>query len=184
MLDASGAYTSTALNSGFYVLPVRSDSANVTNSLYYNITTNEITQASAYGNTTVEAYLPTSSYIGNISANVANNSANISLLSGTGSGNTTIVSANTATTIDTLNTTTYRTAKYVIQATSGTSYQSTEALVISDGTTASVNEYGTVATGSNLGSVSALQSGANVLVQFTAINAGTVVRLVKQTIAV
>ena len=48
-------------NSGFYVAPVRNDTGNVTNVVYYNTTTNEVTfgpaSGSSYGNTQVGTYL-------------------------------------------------------------------------------------------------------------------------------
>jgi hypothetical protein len=91
--------------------------------------------------------------------------------------NVTVSSANVATTVLAMDTTKYRSGKMLVQATSGTSYQVSEALVITDGTTATIVNYGTVQTSGNLGIVTATQSGGNVLVQFTAVNAGTVVRL-------
>ena len=93
--------------------------------------------------------------------------------------NTAVASANTATTIDTMATGTYRSAKYVIQATNGASYQVMEALLISNGTTATVLAYGTVQTAGNLGVVTATQSGSNALLQFVAANSSTNVRITK-----
>jgi len=93
--------------------------------------------------------------------------------------NTAVASANTATTIDTMATGTYRSAKYVIQATNGANYQVMEALLISNGTTATVLAYGTVQTAGNLGVVTATQSGSNALLQFVAANSSTNVRITK-----
>ena len=93
--------------------------------------------------------------------------------------NTAVASANSATTIDTMATGTYRSAKYVIQATNGANYQVMEALLISNGTTATVMTYGTTQTNGNLGIVSATQSGSNALLQFVAANASTNVRITK-----
>ena len=93
--------------------------------------------------------------------------------------NTAVASANTATRIDTMATGTYRSAKYVIQATNGASYQVMEALLISNGTTATVLAYGTVQTAGNLGVVTATQSGSNALLQFVAANSSTNVRITK-----
>jgi len=90
--------------------------------------------------------------------------------------NVSVSSANTATTIDTVNNTNYRSAKYLVQATNGANYQIQEALVISNGTTATITAYGTVQTNSNLGVLTATQSGSNTLVQFIATNASTTVR--------
>ena len=93
--------------------------------------------------------------------------------------NTAVASANSATTIDTMATGTYRSAKYVIQATNGANYQVMEALMISNGTTATVMTYGTTQTNGNLGIVTSTQSGSNALLQFVAANASTNVRIKK-----
>ena len=101
--------------------------------------------------------------------------AQVSLLA-----NTAIASANVATTIDTMATGTYRSAKYTVQATNGTSYQVLEALLISNGTTATVMAYGTIQTAGNLGVVTATQSGSNALLQFVALSSSTNVRITKE----
>jgi hypothetical protein len=89
-----------------------------------------------------------------------------------------------ATTIDTMSTSTYRSAKYVIQVTNGSNYQVMEALLISNGTTATVTTYGSVSTGASLGTVSATQSGSNALLQFTGTGAGNQVRIKKDYIVI
>ena len=93
--------------------------------------------------------------------------------------NVSVATANTATTIDTMATGTYRSAKYIIQATNGANYQVSEALMISNGTTATVTTYGTVQTNGNLGIITATQSGSNALLQFVAANSSTNVRITK-----
>ena len=90
--------------------------------------------------------------------------------------NVTVSSANTATTIVTMNAATYRSGKFVVQATHGTDYQVMEALVVHDGTTASVMSYGIVQTNGNLGVLSATYSSGNVLLQFVSSNTSTIVR--------
>jgi hypothetical protein len=92
---------------------------------------------------------------------------------------TTVATANTATTVDSFSATTYRSAKYVIQMTSGTSYQVMEALVIQDGTTAYATVYGVLATGATLGTASAALAGGNAELQVTVTNANTVVKISK-----
>jgi hypothetical protein len=89
-----------------------------------------------------------------------------------------------ATTIDTMSTSSYRSAKYVVQITNGSNYQVMEALLISDGTTATAVTYGVVSTGSNLGTLSATQSGATAQLQFTGASAGNQVRIKKDYIVV
>jgi hypothetical protein len=62
------ATTLNAPNSGLYIAPIRSDNSNVTNTVYYNTTTKELTYSviagSDYGNANVANYLPI--YSGNI----------------------------------------------------------------------------------------------------------------------
>jgi hypothetical protein len=98
--------------------------------------------------------------------------------------NVSVASANTATTIDTVDTTKYRSAKYIVQVTNGASYQVQEVLVISNGTTATATTYGVVTTNGNLGVISATQSGSNTLLQFIAANATNNVRIKKDYLAV
>ena len=95
-----------------------------------------------------------------------------------------VASANTATTIDTVVNATYRSAKYIVQVTNGSNYQTSEALVIQNGTTATVVEYGTVRTNGNLGVLSATVSGSNTLVQFIAANATNTVKVFRQYVPV
>jgi hypothetical protein len=94
--------------------------------------------------------------------------------------NVSVASANTATTVDTVSTTTYRSAKYKVQVKNGTNYQVSEALVIHNGTTAYISEYGSIQTNGNLGVLSATVSGSNVLVQFIAANSTNTVRISRE----
>lgn len=94
--------------------------------------------------------------------------------------NVSIATANSPTTIDSFSTSTYRTAKYIVQVTNGTSFQSQEALVVHNGTTPTIVTYSVVQTGGNLGVMSASISGSTVSVQFTAANATNTVRLYRQ----
>jgi hypothetical protein len=98
--------------------------------------------------------------------------------------NVTIATSGVATTIDTFAKATYRTAKYIIQSTYGSSYQSEEMLVIHDGSTATVVTGTPARTGSSLGTPSATISGSNVLVQFNANNNGTIIRIKKDYLAI
>jgi len=98
--------------------------------------------------------------------------------------NVAVASANTATTVDTMSTSTYRSAKYIVQVTKGTNYQVMEALLISDGTTATITTYGTVQTNGNLGVLAAAQSGGNVTLQFIANSASTTVRVKKDYLVI
>ena len=80
---------------------------------------------------------------------------------------TTTVSAITASTIDTLAIASYRSSRFQVQITQGTNYQSADLMVIHDGTTASIIEYGSIATSDYLGAFSATISGSNLLLQVT-----------------
>lgn len=51
IIDATGTGTTPASNAGFYVAPVRNDTGNTTNVVYYNTTSKEVTYGSA-GNVT------------------------------------------------------------------------------------------------------------------------------------
>ena len=96
--------------------------------------------------------------------------------------NVAVASANTATTLDSF--TAYRSAKYIIQATNGSTYQTMEALVVTNGTTPQIVTYGTVSTGGNLGVVAATASAGTTTVQFIAANATTNVRLWRQYLSI
>jgi hypothetical protein len=93
--------------------------------------------------------------------------------------NTAVASANVATTLDSFVTTTYRSAKYLIQATAGAAYQTMEVILVQDGTTPTLATYGVVKTGANLGTVTTTISAGSVLLQFVAANANTNVRVMK-----
>jgi len=75
-----------------------------------------------------------------------------------------------------------RTLKVSVQVTSGSSYQASELLVIHDGTTASVVEYGNVMTGSVLASFDADINSGNLRVVTTPVNATTTYKAVVTTI--
>ena len=131
------------------------------------------------GATNTQVYIKTGSSSSTTTTYWDVNGAQVSTIA-----NVAIASAGTPTTIDTIDNTTYRSAKYVVQVTNGTKFQAQEALVVTDGTTATVVTYGTVQTSGNLGVLSATQSGTNVLVQFTAANASNQVRIKKDYIAI
>jgi hypothetical protein len=110
--------------------------------------------------------------------------ANIAIITPTGAfvttlANTAVSTANTPTVVDNMNTNYYRSAKYVVQASINGAYQVMEALVITDGTTATITTYGVIQTGGNLGVLSAVQNSGNVQLTFTSSNASTNVRVKK-----
>jgi hypothetical protein len=77
------------------------------------------------------------------------------------------------TTIDSYNITSYRTAKYIIQAVRSSDVQSSETLVTHNNSTALSTTYGVITIGNSLGNVSATIVGSNVEVQFTPTSANT-----------
>jgi len=75
-------------------------------------------------------------------------------------------------------TATYRSAKLMVQMTSGTSYQVTELLIIHDGTNAFMTQYGDIATtGTSLGTFDSSITSGNLNLLFTPTNASTTVKL-------
>ena len=90
------------------------------------------------------------------------------------------VSATGSTTIDTFAGGTYRSAKYIIQVDDGSgNYETREALVVHDGTTAYITEYAMVYTGSDLlGDASVTMSGSNVLLQYTPTSGSVTVKVI------
>jgi hypothetical protein len=86
--------------------------------------------------------------------------------------------------VDTFALATFRSAKYQIQATSGSAYQMTEINLIHNGTTVFLTEYGTVLTGANLASFDSDVSGANIRLLVTPVNAVTTIRVVRTAINV
>lgn len=73
----------------------------------------------------------------------------------------------------TLDSTTYRSAKYLIQLKSGSAYQVEELLIIHDGTSAYITEYAVTRSGLNLSTFDADVSGGNLRLLVTPLNAVT-----------
>ena len=90
------------------------------------------------------------------------------------------VSASGATTIDTFNGVLYRSAKYIIQVDDGAgNYETREALVVHDGTTAYITEFAMVYTGTDLiGDASVTMSGNNVQLQYTPTSGTATVKVI------
>ena len=98
--------------------------------------------------------------------------------------NTVITSSGVATNVDVFSTSVYRTAKYIFQANTSSTYESSEVLVTHDGSTAYRTVYAVIGSGASLGNVSTTVSSGNVLVQYTAANNNTNVRTLKQYIVI
>ena len=84
--------------------------------------------------------------------------------------------------VDTFPASTFRTAKYIVQATAGTAYHSSEINVMHDGTNTYTSEYGTVQTGASLYTLSADINSGNVRLLCTPTNNNTTIKLQRITI--
>lgn len=87
----------------------------------------------------------------------------------------TTISVNTATTIDTLDGSTYRSCEYLVQVTQGTKYTVSKIIMLHDGTTANISEYSVIEIGSPVIplTISATMSGTDVLLQATVTDASS-----------
>lgn len=103
--------------------------------------------------------------------------------------NRSVIQANVATltitAVDTWAIATYRSAKYLIQITQGSNYQLSEILVLHNGTTTTMNEYGVLETNSSLATFTSDISGGNVrlLVTMSSATAATI-NITKEVIVV
>lgn len=86
--------------------------------------------------------------------------------------------------LDSVSATTYRTIKYTVQVTSSTSYQAVELLLVHDGTTVQMVEYGNLYTGSSLATFDADISSGNVRLLCTPVNASSTFRLMRSALLV
>ena len=87
-------------------------------------------------------------------------------------------------TIDFFPTTSYRTAKYLIQMSSTVSYHVIELLLIHNGTTVYLSQYGEIFSNLSLGNFDATISGGNVNILYKPTNAATILRILRQTLGV
>ena len=87
--------------------------------------------------------------------------------------------------VDSFSKTSYRTAKYTMQITSGSVYHSEEISIIHDGETPRIVEYGVIfSNGTSLGSFDVDISGGNVELLFTPVNSVTTLKFNRTLIAV
>jgi hypothetical protein len=88
------------------------------------------------------------------------------------------------TNVDVYSTSVYRTAKYIIQANTSSTFESVECLVTHNGTTAYRTVYGVIASGASLGNISVTLTSGNVLVQYISNTNDTNIRLSKQYLVI
>jgi hypothetical protein len=118
-----------------------------------------------HGTDTTRAPLESPTFTGSITLN---SKVNVST-------STTTVSANTATIINTLSASANRSAEYLVQVTQGTKQTVSKIIMIHDGTTANISEYGVIELGGTRIplTLSATMSGTDVLLQATITDANT-----------
>jgi Phage tail fibre repeat len=142
-------------------------------------------------------------------ANLALNTANSAIVTGSNALNTANVALSTANTkistllyanlnsiavststnsvnqvLDSFSTSTYRTVKYLVQVTNSTNYQSSEILLVQDGSFAYVTEYASIATNGTLMSFDANVSSGMVNLLMSPVNNINTINLVKTSIVV
>jgi hypothetical protein len=78
----------------------------------------------------------------------------------------------------------YRTAKYLVQMTSGSDFHATEVLLIHDGTTVYMTEFGTIFSNASLGTIDGDINSGSVRLLVTPANASTQVKIQRLTVGV
>lgn len=132
----------------------------------------------------------TANLTGNVTGNINSVGVNTlgSVFVGTDVGistTRTTVATTSATTIDSFAVATFRSARVQVQITQSTNYQASDVLVIHNGSTADVVEYGSIATNDYLGTFSATVSGGNCLLQINMSSAtSATVKVLSQRITV
>jgi hypothetical protein len=120
----------------------------------------------------------------NASGAITANSYNVGADVGISTTRTTVATT-AATTIDSFAIATFRSARVQVQITQGTNYQTSDVLIIHNGTTANIVEYGSIATNDYLGTFSSTVSGGNCLLQINMSSAtSSTVKVLSQRITV
>lgn len=97
---------------------------------------------------------------------------------------TTSNTISSVTDIDSFAANTYRTAEYLISIAYGTSYHATKILVVHDGTTVYLTEYGTIRTGASLATFDAVIETGNLVLKATPTNSNTTIKIFRTAIVV
>lgn len=170
--NATGLYVNSS-----YINTISSNSATFANSSATNtFTVGTASYFVANGNLGIGVATPNAKLQVEGTANVSGNVAFGGTVSKTDVEDTYIsntTASTTQTVIDSFSATTYRSAKYIIQATNGTSYHYTEVAIVHDGTTAYATEFATMFTGASLVSFAVDINTGNVRLLATAANATT-----------
>ena len=187
---ASGVQTSftiTAANTSANDMIVTVDSVIQTPNTNYTVSGNTVTFTEAPlsgASIEVRTFTTGSTYSGD---NVTSFSANTAFLSNIVSSVYTsgIPVTTSTTTIDQFETSKYRTSKYILSATNGSEHQSSEAMIVHNGTTAYIVTYATVYTGaSKLVNFTSSISSGNVLLQGTSLSGTSNVKVQKTYIGI
>jgi hypothetical protein len=134
--------------------------------------------------------------IGNTSINVSSNSSMIQIvgsnvvtesrLSDFTTQNTVTFTGNSSQVLDSMTLSAYRSAEYVISANNNTAnaYQVSKILVIHDGTTAYVTEYGTMYTNTSVMTITAGANATHMLINCTPVSTNTTVKFTRFALGV
>jgi hypothetical protein len=142
------------------------------------------------GTNTLQSYISLANgnayFAGSVGVGVANPQARLSIGSVSGFQDTiTTVASISPTTIDSFAIATFRSARVQVQITQGTNYQTSDVLIIHNGTTANIVEYGSIATNDYLGTFSSTVSGGNCLLQINMSSAtSSTVKVLSQRITI
>ena len=131
-----------------------------------------VTTGNAYvnGNFTANSVYVKSTISGGTSGSPAILNVGLGLSTNTSAfvgGRTTLASNSADQVIDSFATTTYATTKYLVQVKTATNYQSTELMLLQDGTNTFLTEYATLANNGTVGVFSADISGGNCRLKFS-----------------
>ncbi|MGZ8924273.1 MAG: beta strand repeat-containing protein [Nitrososphaeraceae archaeon] len=109
----------------------------------------------------------------------------VSMSHGVLSSTTNTLTTVTPTSVMSLSAASYRVVEYLVQVTEGTAYQGAKLLVVHDGSTAYITEYGQVFTGATLGTFDADINGGNIRLMFTSASTNsTTIKVVAMSVAI
>ena len=181
---ANAAYTQA--NTGTTLAQAAFDSGNTTftyaTSAYGKANTSGTVAQAAYDSANTKFSSSGGTLSGSLTGATNIGTATITFTNGARTSNTFATSSTAQVSVDAFATATYRSAKYQVQMTAGTTYHMIELLVIHDGTTVSLAQYGEVLTGASLGSFDASITGGVLNLLFTATNSVTTVKLIRDAI--
>jgi hypothetical protein len=183
----SGGGTLTVNGTNSISTTVSSGTYTITNNgiLSFNTRTGAVTLTSS-DVTTALGYTPVNKAGDTISGNftgITNLGANTVTHSHSDRTTRTFVTASTSqVAVDNFSSTSYRSAKYYVQMTSGSSYHVIELSLVHNGTTVFLSQYGEIFTGTSLGTFDASITGSTLSLFLTAANSITTVKLIRDTI--